>query len=97
MRASFLTLLALPAIAVAQNFTQNTTFLAELAAALNSLSLTITLNATISLNATETGAGLLANISSGNPFLLFAPTDDACKWCYLFRGPYCIHEPSCRG
>ena len=74
MKASVLSLFALPAIVAAQNFT----FLASLAEALNSLGLIQTLNATISLNNTATGLEVLANISSGNPFLIFAPTDDAC-------------------
>lgn len=56
---------------------QNETILAELVQAFQSAGLTSLVNLTSTLNSTGVGQYLLANITNGNPHLLFAPNNDA--------------------
>jgi uncharacterized surface protein with fasciclin (FAS1) repeats len=72
---STLALLSLAAAASAQNATS----LAGLASALTSAGLTQLVSVATTLNGTAKGQQLLANITSGNPYLIFAPNNDAWK------------------
>ena len=74
MRSLALTplLFAVPALA------QNTTFLTGLAAFLTQNGLTTLANVTGALNSSQAGPAVLTQLSSGSPYLVFAPTDAAC-------------------
>ena len=77
MRLSLLSLLSIvPAAAYAQNLT----FLSGLVSALQTAGLTQTLAVATSLNGTVAGSSILANISNGDPHLIFAPNDAACEY-----------------
>ena len=77
-------LLSLLVLGPATVFAQNLTFLTGLESALASAGLAQTNELVQSLNGTATGASLLANISNGDPHLIFAPTDAACKYLSSF-------------
>ena len=57
---------------------QNETFLTSLIGALNGANLTALANATSQIASTAAGPSVLAQLSSGRPYVLFAPTDEAC-------------------
>lgn len=77
MQAVFLSLLALgPTAAFAQNFT----FFAGLITALQNANLTHTIAVASSLNTTLVGQSILAELTNGGQHVLFAPTDEACKF-----------------
>ena len=56
---------------------QNTTFLSGFTDALNNAGLTSLANITARLNSTAAGPSVLAQLSSGRPYLVFAPTNAA--------------------
>jgi len=75
MLTSSLLLAAVAPAAMAQS--ANLTFLTGLLGSLQSAGLTQLATIAQSINGTDVGQSLLANISNGNPHLLFAPTDVA--------------------
>ena len=66
-------------------FAQNTTFLDGLNDALNSNGLTSLANISSVLRNTTAGPSVLTQLSSGSPYVLFAPTNDARKSTPLTR------------
>ena len=74
--AASLLLAAAPAAVLGQN----TTFLDAFVTALNGAGLTRFANVTAQLNTTAAGPSVLAQLSSGKPYLVFAPTNDACAY-----------------
>ena len=60
---------------------QNTSFLEGLVTALQATNLNIsaTLAIALSLNATSQGAAVISDMASGAPYLVFAPTNQACE------------------
>lgn len=77
MRFSALLSLALaPSLVLAQN----ATFLAGLVSALQSANLTQLITVASTVNGTSQGQSLLSDISNGSPFVIFAPTNEACKF-----------------
>ncbi|CAL1697248.1 unnamed protein product [Somion occarium] len=66
----------LPAAAIAQ-IEQNETFITGLFQTLQNSGVTSLSDVLTQINSSEVGQGLLANISSGSPYLLFAPNNDA--------------------
>ncbi|KAH9947395.1 FAS1 domain-containing protein [Amylocystis lapponica] len=82
------TLLATVSSVVAQ--TQNTTFLEGLAATLSNAGLTSLVSLVGQANSSAVGQFLLATISSGKPYTLFAPNNDACQ----YRLPARINAPA---
>ena len=76
MKVSAVSALALaPTLAMAQN----ATFINGLVSALTSANLTQLVSVAATINSTSTGQSLLADISNGGPFVIFAPSNDACK------------------
>ncbi|GJE96804.1 fasciclin domain-containing protein [Phanerochaete sordida] len=71
--AALLSLALAPSVALAQN----STILAGLVGALSAAGLTQLINVATTINSTSVGQSILANITSGSPFLLFAPNNDA--------------------
>ena len=60
-------------------FGQNFTFLSGLLQTLTSAGHTQLASVATKLNSTAAGQSVLTQLSSGSPFVLFAPTDNACK------------------
>lgn len=63
-----------PTLAVAQDASA----LASLVSALQNAGLTQLVQVASTLNGTEIGQQVLSNLTSGNPFVIFAPNDAAC-------------------
>ncbi len=59
-------------------FGQNFTFLSGLFQTLNSSGHTQLSSVAAKLNGTAAGQSVLSQLSNGSPFVLFAPTDNAC-------------------
>lgn len=70
---------AAPLLALAPAVLAQNAVLGELLQALNSSGLTRLSSIATQLNSTTAGQSLLSQLSSGTPFVLFAPTDNACK------------------
>lgn len=69
----------LPLLLAAPALAQNQTFLAGLVGQLSAVGLNQLIKIATSINSTTEGQQLLANISNGSPYVLFAPNDAACK------------------
>ena len=59
---------------------QDATFLTGFIDALNSAGLTRLANVTAQLNSTAAGPSVLAQLASGRPYVVFAPTNNACAY-----------------
>ena len=72
-------LLALVALASVLARAQNTSYINGLVSALEGAGLTQLVSVAATVNGTSVGQSLLADLTSGNAYTIFAPSNDACK------------------
>ncbi|OCH85619.1 FAS1 domain-containing protein [Obba rivulosa] len=77
MKSAFLSAALLVAAPSAWAQSQNLTFLTGLLTTLQSANLTSLISATSTFNSSGVGQGILGDLSSGSPFVLFAPSNEA--------------------